>query len=138
MPRKQIVTGQHITLAKLYRAKELRHEMTLAERKLWARLRGNRLGGFHFRRQQVIEPYIVDFYCHQAALVIEVDGGVHQKLEDNDRQREQNLGVRGLHVIRFTNREVMQNLDVVLDSILQVCTEQSHKLEQEEIASGYE
>mgnify|MGYP001252608911 CR=1 FL=1 len=76
MAIKQIVTGQKVSAAKEARAKELRREMTPAEGKLWMGLRANRLEGFHFRRQQVIEPYIVDFYCHQAALVIEVDGGV--------------------------------------------------------------
>lgn len=77
MPEKPIITGQHITSAKAQRARELRREMTPAERLLWARLRANRLQGFHFRRQQIIEPYIVDFYCHQAGLIIEVDGDVH-------------------------------------------------------------
>jgi very-short-patch-repair endonuclease len=77
MPVKKLITQQEISSAKMMRSRELRHEMTLAECKLWERLRANRLEGFHFRRQQIIEPYIVDFYCHQAALVIEVDGGIH-------------------------------------------------------------
>ena len=82
MPPKSLITQQAVRLDKLQRVKDLRREMTPSERKLWARLRAGRLEGIHFRRQQVIEPYIVDFYCHQAALVIEVDGSVNLDLEE--------------------------------------------------------
>jgi very-short-patch-repair endonuclease len=123
MPEKSIITGQHITSAKAQRASELRREMTPAERLLWARLRGNRLQGFHFRRQQIIEPYIVDFYCHQAGLIIEVDGDVHAGQQDYDRQREQQLQARGIRVLRFTNREVVNQLDEVLHTILTACSQ---------------
>jgi very-short-patch-repair endonuclease len=121
MPPKRIVTQQAVTPTKLQRAKELRREMTPAERKLWTHLRAGRLEGIHFRRQQVIEPYIVDFYCHQAALVIEVDGSIHQNQQEYDRQREQNLKLHGLHVIRFSNTDVNQNLEGVLAEILRFC-----------------
>jgi very-short-patch-repair endonuclease len=123
MPEKSVITGQHITSAKSQRASELRREMTPAERQLWARLRANRLQGFHFRRQQIIEPYIVDFYCHQAGLIIEVDGDVHAGQQDYDRQREQQLQARGLRVLRFTNREVVNQLDEVLHTILTACSQ---------------
>ena len=91
MPDNSLITKQKVSKAKQQRAKEMRSEMTAAERKLWQRLRANRLEGFHFRRQQVIEPYIADFYCHKAQLVIEVDGGIHLEQEDYDRQREADL-----------------------------------------------
>ncbi|MBK9210147.1 MAG: DUF559 domain-containing protein [Anaerolineales bacterium] len=68
-----MVTGQHVTEYKLERARELRRDMTPAEKILWEELRRNKLG-VHFRRQQVIERFIADFYCHSASLVIEVDG----------------------------------------------------------------
>jgi very-short-patch-repair endonuclease len=119
----EIVNSQAITPAKLARAKELRRDMTPSERKLWTSLRTNRLGGFHFRRQQVIEPYIVDFYCHKAALVIEVDGSIHFDQEDYDRNRDENLQALGLCVLRFSNTEINQSIDRVLDTILQVCVE---------------
>jgi very-short-patch-repair endonuclease len=106
--------------------------MTPAERKLWARLRGNRLEGFHIRRQQIIEPYIVDFYCHQTALVIEVDGGIHQNQQDYDHQRDQYLQALGLHVVRFTNLDVMKNMDTVLEEILYLCRTRLSSLTQEE------
>ena len=74
--RTGIVTGQRVTKEKLQRAKELRREMTPAENLLWKEVRANKLG-VHFRRQQVIQGFIVDFYCHRAGLVVEVDGDVH-------------------------------------------------------------
>ena len=73
MPIKNIITNQKVTKEKLQRAKELRRNMTPAEKMLWGELRANKLG-IHFRRQQIIEGFIVDFYCHKASLVIEVDG----------------------------------------------------------------
>jgi very-short-patch-repair endonuclease len=128
-----LITQQAVTEKKAARANELRKEMTLSERKLWARLRAGRLDGFHFRRQQVIEPYIVDFYCHQAALVIEVDGGVHQDQQEYDQQRDHDLHLLGLGVIHFANTDVNQNLDSVLAEILQACrlaVLEKHNLEE--------
>lgn len=86
MPIKNIVTNQKVTKEKLQRAKELRREMTPAEKILWEELRANKLGG-HFRRQQVIQGFIVDFYCHKAALVIEVDGDIHDLQKEEDERR---------------------------------------------------
>ena len=77
MPAKSLITQQPVTPAKLHRAQQIRREPTPAERKLWSRLCAGRLEGIHFRRQEIIEPYIFDFYCHQTALVIEVDGDIH-------------------------------------------------------------
>jgi very-short-patch-repair endonuclease len=88
---------------------------------LWTRLRAGRLEGIHFRCQQIIEPFIVDFYCHQAALVIEVDGSVHLDQEEYDRQRDYDLQMLGLRVMRFSNTDVDQNLEGVLEEILQSC-----------------
>jgi very-short-patch-repair endonuclease len=121
MSPQSLITQQAIGQIKLQRAKEMRRDMTPAERKLWARLRVNRLEGFHFRRQQIIEPYIVDFYCHQAALIIEVDGDSHLDQQDYDHQRGQNLQLLGLRVMRFSNSEVILNIDSVVEEILQAC-----------------
>jgi len=121
MPPKSLITQQAVRLDKLQRVKDLRREMTPSERKLWARLRAGRLEGIHFRRQQVIEPYIVDFYCHQAALVIEVDGSVHQDQQEYDCQRDHDLQLLGLRVIRFSNTDVNKNLEGVLEEILRSC-----------------
>ena len=116
MPIKNIVTNQKVTKEKLQRAKELRREMTPAEKILWEELRANKLG-VHFRRQQVIQGFIVDFYCHQAGLVIEVDGDIHDLQKEEDERREKVLSALGLRVVRFRNDEVMRNLSAVVGKI---------------------
>ncbi len=108
MPIKNIVHGQRVTKEKLERAKELRRNMTPAEKILWEELRANKLG-VHFRRQQVIAGFIVDFYCHKAALVVEVDGDVHDLQQDEDARREKALIEMGLRIVRFKNDEVARD-----------------------------
>jgi very-short-patch-repair endonuclease len=105
----------------------MRHEMTPAERKLWECLHGSRLGGFHFRRQQILGYYFADFYCHQAALVVEIDGGIHQEQQEYDREREQGLQAIGLRVIHFSNPEVFQDINRVLAEILKACNINTEK-----------
>jgi len=90
--------------------------MTLAEKILWEELRANKLG-VHFRRQQVIAGFIVDFYCHKAGLVVEVDGDVHDLQKEEDARREKVLSEMGLRIVRFGNDEVMKNLSVVVGKI---------------------
>ena len=121
MPVRQIVIGQQVPQEMLERAKTLRKEMTLAESLLWQRLRAGRLDGIHFLRQQVIGRYIVDFYCHQAGVVVEVDGGIHQEQVGYDQEREAFLHQRGLVVLRFNNWEVEHQLEIVLGMILDAC-----------------
>ena len=116
MPTKNIIPGQRVTKEKLQRAKELRHDMTPAEKLLWQELRGNKLG-VHFRRQQIIAGFIVDFYCHRAALVIEVDGDVHDLQKEEDAKREKVLLEMGLKVVRFKNDEVVRELPEVVEKI---------------------
>ena len=110
MPVKNIVTNQKVSAQKLQRAKELRREMTPAEKILWEELRANKLG-VHFRRQQVIQGFIVDFYCHRAGLVIEVDGDIHDLQQEEDERREKVLSALGLRVVRFRNDEVMSDAE---------------------------
>ena len=121
VPVKNILSGQKINPEKLARAKALRSQMTAAEAALWQRLRANRLGGWHFRRQQVIAGYIVDFYCHAAGLVVEVDGPVHAGQAEEDAQREQALQALGLRVLRVKNAEVAADLNAVAQCILAAC-----------------
>jgi very-short-patch-repair endonuclease len=128
MPAKYIVIGQRVDAAKVKRAKELRHAMTPAERLLWQHLRANRLDGFHFRRQQVIDGFIVDFYCHAAGLIVEVDGVVHQEQIEYDEQRDQILTARGLRILRFRNEACVQDVEGVLASILAACCEGTNNL----------
>jgi very-short-patch-repair endonuclease len=117
MPKQNIITGQKIDPAKLQQAKALRRAMTPAEKRLWAALRTNRLDGFHFRRQQIIDGFIVDFYCHAAGLVVEVDGPVHEEQIEYDAERSRVLTARGLQTLRIKNEEIMHNLEDVLTRI---------------------
>lgn len=94
--------------------------MTQAETKLWKRLRANKLNGLHFRRQQVILGFIVDFYCHKYQLIVEIDGDVHDSQKEQDVERENVLTQSGFRVIRFTNEQVESNIEEVLTGILDV------------------
>jgi very-short-patch-repair endonuclease len=116
MSAKNIIPGQRVTKEKQERARELRRDMTPAEKILWQELRANKLG-VHFRRQQIIAGFIVDFYCHKAALVIEVDGDIHDLQQDEDAKREKVLNEMGLRIIRFRNEEVLRNLAPVIEKI---------------------
>ncbi len=124
MHNDSIVLGQKVDRAKVMRAKELRREMTEDEKLLWRELCTNRLQGLHFRRQQVISGFIVDFYCHSARLVVEVDGGIHQEQAEYDAERDRLLHALGLRILRLTNDEVRSDMPGVLARIL-VQTEQS-------------
>ena len=116
MPVKNIIPGQTVTKEKLQRAKELRRDMTPTEKILWQELRANKLG-VYFRRQQVIAGFIVDFYCHKVALVIEVDGDIHDLQQEEDARREKVLSEMGLRIVRFRNEEVMKNLSAVVGNV---------------------
>jgi very-short-patch-repair endonuclease len=115
---RKIVRGQNVQPEKLSRAKELRHEMTPAERALWTALRRNAVDGFHFRRQQVIDGFIVDFYCDAAKLAIELDGSVHEEQWTHDKLRDQAISRRGVRVLRISN-DSMRDSEAVIEYIRQ-------------------
>ena len=98
--------------------RENRKNATLAEDVLWEQLRDNGLG-VKFMRQHVIGDYIVDFVSRHDGLVVEVDGGYHSepRLQEDDRLREEYLERMGYHVIRFTNEEVLYNIEYVIEQI---------------------
>ena len=112
-----IITGSHTT-EKHALAFQMRRAMTFAERLLWEQFRGNRLNGLHFRRQQIISGFIVDFYCHSARLVIEVDGGVHLDQQNYDTERSRILTANQLTILRFTNDQVTQDMPTILSTVL--------------------
>ena len=116
MNKQGIVYGSHAP-EKREAAHRMRREMTPAEAALWQHLRANRLTGLHFRRQQVIDGFIVDFYCHAAGLVVEVDGDVHDLQTHRDAERDARIVSRGLTVLRFRNDRVLNDLEAVLDEI---------------------
>jgi len=101
------------------RARQLRRDMTQAERKLWWRLRELAPKGAHFRRQATIGPYFTDFACHTTRLVIEIDGGQHNQGTQIklDRKREAYLKRNGYRVLRFWNNDVRENIEGVLSII---------------------
>jgi very-short-patch-repair endonuclease len=107
----------------IVRAREFRRSMSLPEGLLWQELR-KRPGGFKFRRQHPIGPYVLDFYCPAARLAIEVDGASHD-MGDNpqrDAQRDAWLREQGLRIARFTARDVLHNMDGVIRMILADCS----------------
>jgi very-short-patch-repair endonuclease len=103
------------------KARELRREMTQAESELWKEIRSRKLEGIKFRRQHPIGQFIVDFYCSEKNLVIEIDGDIHEDelIKEYDQNRSFELEKLGLKVIRFNNSEVLGNLNEVLQEIRQ-------------------
>jgi very-short-patch-repair endonuclease len=108
---------QRTTNKTKHKAVQLRHEPTLAEVKLWRYLRADQLEGFSFRRQHAIGPFITDFCCIKAKLIIEVDGGQHLEQEEYDMQRTAFLESQGYRVLRFWNNDVMKNIEGVVSMI---------------------
>lgn len=114
VPR-QVVVGQRVADGKIIRSRAMRRDMTPEEAILWEQLRRNAMGGLKFRRQQIIDGFIADFYCHSAALVIELDGSHHEA--EYDAQRDSVIRHRGLQILRFTNEAVRTDLAGVLRKI---------------------
>lgn len=99
------------------RARALRRHATDAEQLLWRQLRGRRLDGHKFRRQVTIEPYIVDFLCFEAKLIVEADGGQHAEQKSHDAERSAQLEAMGYRVMRFWNHEILNETQAVLEQI---------------------
>jgi very-short-patch-repair endonuclease len=108
------------------KARILRENMTEPEKMLWERLSKNQIEGLKFRRQHPILFYIADFYCHALHLIIEIDGGYHDTIEQKlkDDKRTERLRSNGITLIRFRNEEVLNNIDGVIEEIIRVI----HKL----------
>jgi very-short-patch-repair endonuclease len=105
----------------LNRAKRMRREATGPEQLVWSQLRADQLYGAKFRRQVVIGPYIADFACRTPVmLVVELDGDTHATQQEYDAERTRCLESRGYRVLRFTNHEVMSNIDGVLTAIAEI------------------
>ena len=100
-------------------AHDLRMDLTKAEKILWEALRNRRLDNRKFRRQHALQNYVADFYCHEAKLIIELDGGIHEEQDQKryDHDRTCVLNEYGIKVIRIKNKEVVNNLNVVLGKI---------------------
>ncbi len=102
-------------------ARNLRRNMTDAERFFWSKVRSRQLQGYQFYRQKPIGIYIVDFYCPVAKLVVEIDGGQHfddQKMK-KDKKRDAFLTGLGLRILRFSDREIFENIEGVIENVLE-------------------
>lgn len=114
MPNER-VTPEHRVFAK-----QLRTQLTDCERLLWQQLRNRGLAGMKFRRQHPFPPYVLDFYCAELKLAVELDGGQHYEDagRERDRRRTRHLQSEGLEVVRFSNLDVSRNLDGVVTDIM--------------------
>ncbi|PIU86267.1 MAG: hypothetical protein COS67_03340 [Deltaproteobacteria bacterium CG06_land_8_20_14_3_00_44_19] len=108
--------------------RELRKNLTEAEKALWEKLRGKHLEGLKFFRQYGIGAYIADFYCPQRKLAIEVDGGQHfcEEGKQYDAQREQYMSSLGIRTLRFSNLDILKNIDGTWERIIRVVKELPH------------
>lgn len=102
-------------------ARLLRRNSTIAERKLWQKLRSRNFFNLKFRRQEPVGDYIVDFICYEKKLIIELDGGQHNEFSEKDIPRTKALEKEGYRVLRFWNNEVINNIDGVLIVIKENC-----------------
>lgn len=109
-------------------SRQFRRESTKAEKLLWEQLRRRNFAGYKFRRQHPVEGYILDFYCAEARLAIEVDGNIHKNREqvEYDCQRTIELAELGIEVIRFWNEDVEKDMERVKAKILQKIDRRSH------------
>ena len=104
------------------RSRILRENMTAAEEYLWAKIRTDKVQGYRFYRQKPTGIYIADFYCHKAKLVIEIDGSQHSSIQNReyDQGRSDFFMGLGIRVIRFSNRDILSNINAVLEKIKQL------------------
>ena len=116
-------TGKQWGKLKTY-ARNMRKMPTPAEQILWERLRRKQVGGFKFRRQHPIQHFIVDLYCADARLVIEIDGSIHDKNEqaEYDENRQRVLEEMGIEGLRLSNDEVVEQTDATIEQILEILT----------------
>jgi very-short-patch-repair endonuclease len=110
-------------------AKKLRQKMTPSEKALWQRLKSQKIDGYKFRRQHPIKYYIADFYCHEARLVIEVDGPIHDRIDqrEHDLQRSGIIEDFGIMILRFTNDEIKYHINTVLKEIKEITIMRTRK-----------
>lgn len=98
------------------KAQHLRDNLTEAETLLWNKLKAKQFLGYKFRRQHPISRYVADFYCHRLKLIIEVDGEYHNEKNQiiKDKERTEDLNFQGMKILRFTNQDVINNMDSVV------------------------
>ena len=111
-------------------AADLRKNMTDAEKVMWYQLRNRKLNGLKFRRQHPVAIFILDLYCHEKRLAIEIDGGIHKSVDQSewDKNRTYELNELGIHVLRFTNEEVIDSVQRVIKMISEYLNQHDESL----------
>jgi very-short-patch-repair endonuclease len=104
------------------KAHELRRNMTKAEKKIWNELKNRNLFKVRFRRQHPVDIFVVDFYCHELKLAIEIDGSIHleKEISEYDKGRTHDIEKFGIKILRFTNGQVLDDIDAVINKISKV------------------
>ena len=119
-------------------ARRLRNNATDAERRLWNGVRREQIGGFKFRRQVILNGFVVDFACLEARLILEVDGATHSTDGEiaRDAARAASLSAQGYSILRFTNDDVFHNIDGVLETVRLKLIELRPRLQVESFEGG--
>ncbi|HTY09095.1 MAG TPA: DUF559 domain-containing protein [Candidatus Edwardsbacteria bacterium] len=112
-----MIRNQRYSQRKLQLAKRFRLQQTPAEKAFWDLVRTNRFKGWHFRRQQVIDGFIADFYCDKLKLVVEIDGGIHESQKDCDAERDRIIRTHGINILRLSNDVVVNNRSYVIKQL---------------------
>ena len=118
---KAIARNQKVRPVKVEQSRNLRTEQTPAENEFWDMVRKKKMHGLKFRRQQVIDGFIVDFYCGSIGLCVEIDGSVHNTVDQKkyDQLRDEAIALRGLSILRISNDDVLYNKDKVVELIME-------------------
>lgn len=98
-------------------AKDLRNNMTASEEHLWSALRMKQIGGYKFRCQHPLYRYVLDFYCHEKRLAIEIDGKIHDSRQEYDKYRDEFLQSIGIYTLRIKDEDVLNNMEIVIEMI---------------------
>ena len=136
-PRKRSSKSSAATELTLSRARQLRASMSPPERKLWVRIRNRQLRGLRFRRQHPVSPYVLDFYCHEARLAVELDGAHHANSRDHDAARDALLRTHNIQVLRIPVPAFERNIPAALTLIAETALQRIAELNAlSEIAIG--
>jgi len=117
-------------------ARQLRKSQSDAEHRFWLHVRNRRLAGYKFRRQRPVGPYVVDFICESARVIVELDGGQHADQRRYDDNRDRYLRDRGYSVLRFWNNDVLQNMDGVLEAALRKLSDRALTRAARDLSQG--
>ena len=128
--------GVRVNMDNTTKARILRKNQTDAEAALWQKLRGRGLENYKFRRQVPVGPYVADFLCKEAKLIVEIDGSQHLAQVEYDQYRDAFLRASGYEVVRFWNNEVLTNVNGVLESLTLALSQRARELKRTRVIEG--